>query len=81
MFSTTTMASSTKRPRVKIRAKRVTLFSVYPVNKSTKSVRARVVGMAIDTTKASFIPRVSPMKITTAKMATPRWNISSLNLS
>ena len=81
MFSTTTIASSTKSPKVKISAKRVTLFRVYPVKRSTKRVRARVDGIARETTRASFIPRVIPINMTTAKIATPRWNISSLNLS
>ena len=66
---------------MKISAKRVTLFSVYPVMRSMKRVSASVVGIAKETTRASFAPRVRPMKITTAITATPRWNMSSSNLS
>ncbi len=64
-----------------MRAKRVTLLRVYPVIRSMKSVRASVVGMASDTTRASFAPSVKPMNMTTATTATPKWNISSSNLS
>ena len=64
-----------------MRANRVTLLRVYPVSRSTNRVRAKVVGMAMETISASLIPKVRPMKTTTAAIATPRWNISSSNLS
>ena len=61
MFSTTTIASSTRMPIEKISAKSVMRLSVYPRSENTKSVRASVTGTASSTTPASRRPRTSAM--------------------
>ncbi|MNJ58618.1 hypothetical protein D3C77_542600 [compost metagenome] len=69
MFSTTTMASSTRMPMEKIRAKRDTRLRVKPQAQLANRVNARVMTMATPTTSASRQPMLTSTSSTTAVVA------------
>ena len=69
MFSTTTMASSTRMPMEKMSAKRETRLSVNPQAQEAKSVEARVRTTAMPTIAASRRPSVAKTRTTTESVA------------
>ena len=69
MFSTTTMASSTRMPMEKMSAKSETRLSVKPHAQEAKSVRARVTTTAAPTMIASRQPIASQTSNTTEAVA------------
>jgi hypothetical protein len=69
MFSTTTMASSTRMPMEKIRANRDTRLRVKPHAQLANRVSARVMTMATPTTSASRHPMLTSTSSTTAVVA------------
>ena len=73
MFSTTTIASSTRMPIEKIKAKSVIRFSVYPYAQNANNVRASVTGIAVRTTSASLSPSASAMRRDTDTTARNMW--------
>ena len=74
MFSTTTIASSTRIPMEKIRANRETRLMVKPQAHEANRVMARVTTTAAPTTRASR----QPMAIITSRMTEPVANASLL---
>src|SRR5687768_13988756 len=69
MFSTTTIASSTRMPIEKMSAKSETRFSVKPQAQEAKSVAARVSSTAAPTISASRAPRAKKTSATTESVA------------
>ena len=69
MFSTTTMASSTRIPIEKIRAKRDTRLRVKPQAQEAKRVRARVTMMAAPTMMDSRQPMTRMTRMMTDRVA------------
>ena len=63
MFSTTTIASSTKIPIEKISANKETLFKVNPQAQEANKVIASVIITATPTIKASRLPKASKTSI------------------
>ena len=76
MFSTTTMASSTRMPMEKIRANRLTRLRVKPQAQEANRVAARVRVTAAPTITASRRPRASSTSNTTAEVANTSLPIS-----
>jgi len=81
MFSTTTIASSTRMPIAKTSANRVIRFRVYPSRRYTSRVRASVTGTATSTTTASRQPSASQTSKATPSVAMRRWLSSSIAFS
>ncbi len=81
MFSTTTIASSTRMPIEKMSAKSDTRFRVKPHAHEAKSVAARVSITATPTIKASRRPRVSQTSATTERVAKMSFWMSFIALS
>ncbi len=81
MFSTTTMASSTRMPIEKISAKSDTRFSVKPQAQDAKSVAASVTTTAAPTTTASRQPSAKSTSSTTEAVAKVSFWISFRALS
>ena len=71
------MASSTRIPIEKIRAKRVTLFKVKPYISLRNKAIERVTGTAKPTTRASLTPKDTAISNTTEKVAINRCSRSS----
>ena len=69
MFSTTTMASSTRMPMEKISAKSETRLSVKPQAQEAKSVTASVITTAAPTITASRQPSATSTSSTTVAVA------------
>ena len=69
MFSTTTMASSTRMPMEKMRANRLTRFRVKPQAQEANRVAARVRETAMPTMRASRRPRAKNTSSTTKAVA------------
>ena len=69
MFSTTTIASSTRMPIEKISANSETRLMVKPIAHDANRVSARVMTTALPTTTASRQPIVSSTSNTTEKVA------------
>ena len=69
MFSTTTMASSTRMPIEKISANSDTRFSVKPQAHEANSVAARVSVTAMPTISASRLPSAKKTSRTTKAVA------------
>ena len=81
MFSTSTIGSSTKRPKAKINANRVTRLIVKPKSKLTKRVRPKTTGTAIATMNASLHPIPIVRSKITIRIAIPKASINSLTFS
>ncbi len=81
MFSTTTMASSTKMPIEKIRANKDTRLSVKPHAQLANSVAVSVKTTAAPTITASRRPSAKPTKMITLPVAKISFWISLLALS
>ena len=81
MFSTTTMASSTRMPMEKISANSDTRFNVNPYAQDANKVAASVSSTAMPTTKASRRPMASHTSATTATVANSSFLISFIALS
>jgi hypothetical protein len=81
MFSTTTMASSTRIPMEKMSAKSDTRFSVKPQAQEAKSVVASVSSTATPTMKASRQPSVAKTSTMTESVAKISFWISCCALS
>ena len=80
MFSTTTIASSTRMPIEKISANSDTRFSVKPQAQDANSVNARVITTAVPTMKASRQPSAIHTSTTTDAVAKISFWISVLAL-
>jgi hypothetical protein len=81
MFSTTTMASSTRMPIEKISANRLTRLMVKPISQEANRVSRMVVGITTMTTMPSRQPSAIAISTTIETVASARWNRSSLALS
>jgi hypothetical protein len=81
MFSTTTMASSTRMPMEKIKANSDTRFSVKPQAQDANNVPASVSATAAPTIAASRRPSVRKTRATTQAVAKPNFWISARALS
>ena len=81
MFSTTTMASSTRMPIAKISANSDTRLIVKPHAQDANSVAASVMTTAAPTTTASRQPTVSHTSSTTEAVANASFWISFCALS
>ena len=81
MFSTTTIASSTRMPIEKISAKRLTRFSVKPHAHDANSVAESVSSTATPTMTASRRPSVTSTSATTEAVANSSFEMSSFALS
>ena len=81
MFSTTTIASSTRIPIEKIRANRLTRFSVKPHAHEANNVAASVSSTATPTMTASRRPSATSTSATTESVANSSLEISSFALS
>ena len=81
MFSTTTIASSTRMPIEKISAKSDTRFSVKPQAQEAKSVAASVSTTATPTISASRRPSAANTSTTTESVANTSFLISCIALS
>ena len=81
MFSTITMASSTRMPIEKISANSDTRLMVNPIAQDANSVIARVSTTALPTTMASRQPRANSTSSTTAPVANTSFWISFIALS
>ena len=81
MFSTTTMASSTKMPIEKIRANKDTRFSVKPQAQDANKVADKVKTTATPTIAASRHPKAKNTKATTEAVANSNFSISLTALS
>src|SRR5450631_2335665 len=81
MFSTTTIASSTRMPIEKISANSDTRFNVNPYAQDANKVAANVNITAMPTTKASRRPMVIHTSATTATVANNNFSISFTALS
>ena len=81
MFSTTTMASSTRMPMEKISANSDTRLSVNPMAREANSVSASVSTTATPTTIASRQPSVNSTSSTTDAVAKISFWISFWALS
>ena len=81
IFSTSTIGSSTSRPKANISANRVTRLMVNPKSRFTNRVRPKTTGTAIATMRASRHPMPTVSNSTTMRIAMPRASISSLTFS
>ncbi len=81
MFSTTTIASSTRIPIEKISANRLTRLSVNPHAHDAKSVAASVSSTAMPTIAASRRPRARNTRATTESVANRSLPMSIFALS
>ena len=81
MFSTTTMASSTRMPIEKISANSETRFSVKPQAQDANSVTASVSTTALPTMAASRRPSAMKTRATTDAVAKSSFCISFCALS
>ena len=81
MFSTTTMASSTRMPIEKISANRDTRLRVKPITLEANRVTARVRMTAVPTTMASRQPSANSTSSTTLAVAKTSFWISFCALS
>ena len=81
MFSTTTIASSTRMPMEKIRANSETRFSVKPQAQEANSVAASVTTTAAPTTTASRLPSANNTSNTTEVVAKASFSMSLSALS
>ena len=81
MFSTTTMASSTRMPIEKISANSDTRLSVKPIAHEANSVSASVSTTALPTTMASRQPSANSTSSTTEPVAKISFWISFCALS
>ncbi len=81
MFSTTTIASSTRIPIEKISAKRLTRLSVKPHAHDANSVAASVSSTATPTIAASRRPSVRNTSATTESVANSSFEMRSFALS
>ncbi len=81
MFSTTTMASSTRMPMEKISANSDTRLSVKPQAQEANSVAARVSSTAAPTITASRLPSAHSTSSTTEAVAKMSFWMSFLALS
>ena len=81
MFSTTTIASSTRMPIEKMSAKSDTRFSVKPHAQEAKSVAARVSSTATPTITASRRPSAAHTSATTESVAKMSFWMSFIALS
>jgi hypothetical protein len=81
MFSTTTMASSTRMPMEKISANRLTRLSVKPQAQLANSVAVSVRMTAAPTITASRLPSARPTSRITDAVAKASFWISLLALS
>ena len=81
MFSTTTMASSTRMPIEKMSAKSDTRFSVNPQAQLANSVAVSVRMTALPTMTASRLPRAKPTSRMTEAVAKASFWMSLLAFS
>ena len=81
MFSTTTIASSTRMPIEKISANRLTRLSVKPQAQEANSVAASVSSTAMPTIAASRRPSATNTSATTDSVANSSLPISIFALS
>ena len=81
MFSTTTIASSTRMPIEKIKANSETRFSVKPQAQEANNVTVSVRITAVPTIAASRLPRAMKTSATTEAVANNNFWISFFALS
>ena len=77
IFSTITIASSTRMPIEKISANRLTRLMVKPISHEANRVSKIVVGMITNTTMPSLQPIASVIRTTIDSVASARWKSSS----
>ena len=81
MFSTTTMASSTRMPIEKISANSDTRSMLMPIANAANTVIRITTGMTMVTTIAGFRPSAYHTRMVTMPVATTNLNSSSLTFS
>jgi len=81
IFSTTTMASSTRIPIEKIKANKLTRSMVYPIIKAKNVVTKITLGITIKQTRAARQFKNQKIKTVTAIVTSINLNIKPLTLS
>ena len=81
MFSTITMALSTRKPIEKIRAKSDTRLILYPMNMEENTVITSTTGMVRKTTMAGLKPMNHQTNATTTAVAKTSLNSRAFTLS